>query len=50
MRYVDSSTPYVCCGNVGFTLEKLKEVGKQLLEWFSNNFLMPNADKFHLIF
>ena len=49
MRYADNSTPYVCSGNVAVTLEKLKEVGKPLFEWFSNNYLMPNADKCHLI-
>ena len=30
-------------------LEKLAEVGKVLFEWFSNNFLKENADKWHLI-
>ena len=39
----------MCSGNTDVTLEKLEEVGKVLLEWFSNNFLKVNADKCHLI-
>ena len=35
--------------NVDVTLEKIEEVGKVLLESFSNNFLKANADKCHLI-
>ena len=31
------------------SLEKLEEVGKVLFEWFSNNSLKVNADKYHLI-
>ena len=44
-----TNTLYVCSGNVDVTLEKLEEVGKILLEWFSSNFLKTNADKCHLI-
>ena len=43
------NTPYVCSENVDVSLEKLEEVGKILLEWFSNNLLKPNADKCRLI-
>ena len=32
-----------------FNPKKIEEVGKILFEWFSNNFLNVNADKFHLI-
>ena len=39
----------MCSENVGVTLEKIEEVGKVLLESFSNNFLKANADKCHLI-
>ena len=49
MSYADDNTPYVCSENVDVTLEKLEEVGKLLVEWFSNNFLKTNADKSHLI-
>ena len=44
-----TNTLYVCSGNVDVTLEKLEEVGKILLEWFSSNFLKTNADKCHFI-
>ena len=47
--YADDNTPYMCSENVDVTLEKLEEVGKVLFEWFSNNFLKANADKYHLI-
>ena len=47
MSYADDSTPYVCSENIDVTLEKLEEVGKVLFEWFSNNFLKANADKFN---
>ena len=40
-----TNTLYVRSGNVDVTLEKLEEVGKILLEWFSNNFLKTNAGK-----
>ena len=49
MSYADDNTPYVCSENVNVTLQKLKEAGKVLFEWFSNNFLRTNADKCHLI-
>ena len=39
----------MCSENVEVTLEKLKEVGKVLFEWFPNNLLNANADKCHLI-
>ena len=49
MSYPDDNNPYVCPENVDVTLEKLEEVGKVAFEWFSNNFLKANADKYHLI-
>ena len=44
MRYVDDDTPYVCS-----IQKKIEKVRKILFEWFSNNFLNVNADKFYLI-
>ena len=32
-----------------FNPKKIEKVGKILFEWFSNNFLNVDADKFHLI-
>ena len=49
LSYADDKTPFVYSENVGVTLEKLVEVGKVLFQWFSNNFLKVNADKWHLI-
>ena len=47
--YADDNTPYVCCENVGVTLETLEEVGKVLSEWFSNNFFRASADSHHIL-
>ena len=47
MSYADENTLYVCSEKVDVALEKLGEVGKVLFEWFSNNFLKANADKFN---
>ena len=49
MSYSDNNIPCVWFENVGITIEKLEEVGKILFEWFSNDFLEENVDKFHLI-
>ena len=49
MSYAYDNTPYVRSENVDVSLEKLEEVGKILLEWFSENLLKPNADKCRLI-
>ena len=37
MSCAGDNTPYVYSENVDVTIEKLEEVGKVLLEWFSNN-------------
>ena len=49
MSYAYDNTPYVRAENVNVSLEKLEEVGKILLEWFSKNLLKANADKCRLI-
>ena len=49
MSYADDNTPYLCSENVDVTLKKLEEVRIVIFEWFSNNFLRANAEKFHLI-
>ena len=49
MHYADDETPYMCSENNSVTLEKLEEVRKTVFEWFSNNFLIANADKCHVI-
>ena len=49
LSYADDNAPYVCSENVDVTLEKLEEIGNVLLEWFSNNFLEANAEKYDLI-
>ena len=49
MRYADDKTPYMCSENNNVTLEKLEEVRKTVFEWVSNNFLIANTDKCHVI-
>ena len=49
MSYSDDNIRCVCSENVSVTIEKLEEVGKIRLEWFSNDFLKANVDIFHLI-
>ena len=49
ISYSDDNIWYVCSENVNVTIEKLEEVGKIRLEWFSNDFLKANVDIFHLI-
>ena len=49
MSYADDNTPYMCSKNVDVILEKLEEVGKSFLKWFSNNFLKANTDKCHVV-
>ena len=49
MHYADDKTPCACSENNNVTLENLEEVRKTVFEWFSNNFLIANADKCHVI-
>ena len=49
MHYADDKTPCTCSENNNVNLENLEEVRKTVFEWFSNNFLIANADKCHVI-
>ena len=42
-------TPFVVGNNLGDVIKALKEVGENLLNWFSNNEMKVNTDKCHLI-
>ena len=42
-------TPFVVGNNLGDVIKALKEVGENLLNWFSNNEMKVNTDKCHLL-
>ena len=46
--YADDNTPYtrVCLEK---TLQKVEKTSNTLFKWFSNNYMVPNADKCHLL-
>ena len=44
MRYTAYNTPLVCNGKMETTLEPIQEIGKLLINSFSDNFLQANAD------
>ena len=48
-NYADDNSPFSCNTNTNTVIEKLEHDTKALLEWFKNNGLKANPDKFHLI-
>ena len=49
VRYVDDNTPYMIAANVDDLTISLEQASNGLFEWFKNNPLKSNADKFHLL-
>ena len=47
--YTDDNTSYTCSSNIDEVLENLQGALKQLLQWFSSNYLVANAEKCHLL-
>ena len=47
--FADDTTPYSCLPKMIPILEKLEKGIHSMFDWFSENFLKANADKFHLI-
>ena len=47
--YADDNTPFLCNNILEVLLSKLQICALKLLEWFSNNHLKMNSDKYHLI-
>ena len=45
----DDNTPYVIADDINGVITSLEKVLKALFEWFENNLLKSNADKFHLL-
>ena len=48
-NYADDNSPFSCNTNTNSVIEKVEHNTKALLEWFKNNGLKANPDKFHLI-
>ena len=48
-NYADDNTPYTTAENTGLVIDKLESVSRPLFQWFTNNALIANPDKSHLI-
>ena len=47
--YADGNTPYTSDFNLEEVIQKLELTTNSLFEWFKNNHMKANADKFHLL-
>ena len=47
--YADDNTPFMVRDSIADVIKALEEIGKNLLNWFSNNEMKPNTDKCHLL-
>ena len=47
--YADDNTPFVVRNNIADVIKALEEIGENLLNWFSNNDMKLNTDKYHLL-
>ena len=48
-NYADDNIPYAREISLKKTLEKVEEASNILFKWFSNNYMVANADKCHLL-
>ena len=46
---VDENTPFAVEDNIEDVMRPLKEIGENLIIWFSNNQMNLNPDKCHLL-
>ena len=47
--YVDDNTPFVVRDNIKDVIKALEEIGESLVNWFLNNEIMLNTEKYHLL-
>ena len=47
--YADGNTPYASSSNLDALISKLGEITNNLFQWFRNNHMKANADKYHLL-
>ena len=49
INYADDNSPFSCNDNIESVITQITIDSKSLLEWFANNGLKANPDKFHFI-
>ena len=47
--YADDNAPYMIADDVDDLITSLEQTSNGLFEWFKNNLLKSNADKYHLL-
>ena len=47
--YADDNTPHLMADDINGVIASLEQTSKALFEWFENNLLKSNAEKFHLL-
>ena len=47
--YADDTTPYICLEDTDLIIEELEVKANEIFQWFNENAIKPNADKFHLL-
>ena len=47
--YADDNTPYMIADNVDDLITSIEQASNCLFEWFKNNLLKRNAEKYHLM-
>ena len=47
--YADDNTPYTSCQNIDNVIRTLENDSVRLFKWFSNNQMIANKDKCHLL-
>ena len=48
-NYADDCSTYTFRGSIDDVIYKLESHSRTLIEWYENNYLKPNPDKWHLI-
>ena len=48
-NYADDNTPYCTCLKISDVLIKLESAAETLLQWFKDNRMKANPDKYHLL-
>ena len=48
-NFADDNSPYSCCTDIDSVIERLQNDSMILLQWFENNMLKVNPEKFHLL-
>ena len=48
-RSVEDNIPYMIADNVDDLITSLEQASNGFFEWFKNNLLKSNADKYHLL-